>query len=282
MSTRTDPKLQELQTTLQRLKDEKDHFEQELAEKKTEKAEAERELRAGSKDSGVRKGFFGSLFGTKADPDESPKPKPKETIDACELRIKTLIGLIEQRQMDSDRAIDAYLMDTDDHYRVSSMRWDAVMRLKHSLELYDKDVLKAAKSIKGVQDEEVDRQGSGLRVRSESELLAHISVVQAFALVKDGYDGFGKAIEDVAEHNKQVSCVISITYHGGSMRFDIYKHPDHLSLYGIETLENALYQLDGLHKAILAALHHVEMEYNRTIAEKLRYRNRLNKTLLSS
>ena len=155
-------------------------------------------------------------------------------------RIEMLRHLIQDCDNAKEKAIDDHLLATDEHYRVDSMRWSSVVRFKHSLELYIKAVDKAVGHVEGVRQGEKGRAESGLHTRSSQELLEHSEYIKAIDLIKEGVDGFGKEVEDMVQHfGDKVSCSITITYHG-TMTFDIYKYPEHLSLYVIESLEGAL------------------------------------------
>ncbi len=209
-------------------------------------------------------------------------PKIQEEITELSGRIEMLRHMIQDCDNEREKAIDDHLLAADDHYRIDSMRWNAVVRFKHCLDLYSKATDRAAALVNGIRSAETSREESGLRIRSNQELLAHPDFLKSIDQIKEGYDGYGKAVEDMVQHyGDKVTCSITITYHGGSLKFDVYKHPESLSLYKIESLEEALFQMDGLKRSIKAVLTHVENLYNVTTAERLRYHNRLKKSLPS-
>lgn len=223
-----------------------------------------------------RQTIFGTLFGGKK---LAELKELNDDISALTVRIAGLTQGIENSTHDAERAIDDYLAENDDHYRTESMRWNAVMRLKHGAELYRKETERALGFITGLRDDEHARADKGLRSREWNEITSHSFYEHALQTIKSAYEKFGSAVEDVHLHDKKVSCKITITYHGGSMTFDIYDHPENLSLYRIDSLEQFIGQLEGLRDAIKTILVHAESQYRLTVAERLRCHNRVRKSL---
>ena len=270
-----------LKATLDGIFEVQQAHEDELAQTLREHEAAKVELRSISGNAPLpKKTFLGGLVHAFTGMSSDRIAQLKDAISVKAGRIEALRHLIQDHENDKEQAIKSHLLATDEHYRTESIKWDAVVRLRHSLEMYDKAANSAAQLINGIRSGESARRDSGLRPYSNQNLLERPETIAALGHIKNGYEGFGSAVEDMALHyGDKVTCSITITYHGGSMKFDIYKHPEHLSLYKIESLEEALIQIDGMRRAITLALQHVEGLYRETIASRIRYHNRLVKSL---
>ncbi len=273
--TGNDQLLVVLKASLNEIGEKRQKHDQELADIRKKHDELKVELRQlGGTAQAPKKTIFG--WGQSI----SKIPKIQEEITKLSGRIEMLRHMIQDCDNEREKVTDDHLLATDDHYRIDSMRWNAVVRFKHCLELYSKATDRAAILVNGIRSTEASREESGLRERSNQELLEHPDFPKSIDQIKEGYDAYGKAVEDMLAHyGDKVACSITITYHGGSLKFDVYKHPESLSLYKIESLEEALFQMDGLKRSIKAVLAHVENLYNATTAERLRYHNRLKKSL---
>lgn len=267
-----------LKATLEGIEETKKKHDNELAVVRRSHDAAQAEYRnLGGAAQAPKKTIFGMQFGAKS---IGKITELQTRLSELSNRIQMLRHLIQDCDNAKEKAIDAHLLATDDHYRVDSMRWNAVVRLKHSLELYCKATDRAAILVDDLRLAEASRAESGFGTRDNQELLEHSNFLKAVECIKEGYDGYGKAVEDIVLHyGGKVTCTMTITYHGGTLKFDIYKHPESLSLYKIESLEEALEQIEGLKRAIKGVLVHVETLYNTTIAERLKYNNRLMKSL---
>lgn len=266
----------DLHKTLQGLSDLSSELEVRRAECKKDLDKKHSALRTLSESGISRHTMLGKLFGGKK---IAEFQQLNSEVSELALRIANITGQIERCSHDAEKAIDDYLAATNDQYRLESMRWKAVMVLKHSLELYRKETERALGIIHELRDDERAREERGVHVREWAEVIEHAFYIQALDIVKSSYEKFGSVVEDVRQHDKKVSCKITITYHGGSITFDIYEHPEHLSLYRIESLDEFIRQLEGLRDAIKTVLVHAENQYRLTIAERIKYHNRVRRSL---
>lgn len=275
MTTQQDSLRDKLKADLNQLGEDAATLEMRLSDRRRLCDRLESDLRAFQNVS-ASPSVFGKLFG-KVNA-ESKREELQERIRELKTELHTLSAGIEQKHHDAERIIDEYLLKTDEYYRRDSMRWKAVIHLKHALEQYGKNVQKAADLLCVARDAESIKKNSTRPNRSGEDIWTDVEGMQAVQLVKEGYDAFGQAVEDVKTHNSKASCKLTIKY-GAEMTFDIYTHPDYLSLYKIDTLDDALKQLDGLRNAIKAVYDHADTMNRVTIAERSKYHNRLKKSL---
>lgn len=259
-------------------------FETELSELKSLQASSSAELKKLSGNVATPKGTIfgniGKMLGVSGGIRRIQEVQ--QTVTDAMARIEMVRSCIEIQKHIQDKTIDDYLLASDEQYRRDSMRWNAVMRLKHALEFYAKEVGIALKVVQNINLTESIRKTEGKSLRTEKELLSCPDVEKALVDCKERLDVVVGSAEDVVSHDKKVTFKITITYHGGAMKFDLYTHPTNLCLYQIESIEDAIGQLDGLGKAIRVAQIHVEEVGRHTIADRLRYQNRIQKALHSS
>ena len=273
-----DALLTKLSETLGNIQDRKRTFETELADLRTQNASATSELSkfngAGSTPRATILGNIGKMFGVSGGVARIQELQGIRVDTSA--RIELVRSFIEDLEHSGEKAIKEYLLATDEHYRKDSMRWDSVMRLKHSLEFYGEEVIKALKNIQSVNHVESLRKTQGGVGYTDKEILDLPDVVKALSGVRGRLDAVIVAAEDSVLHDTKATFKISVTHHGGVMKFDLYTHPASLCLYQIDTLEDAIKQMEGLGKAIQIALTHVEGVNNYTIAERLSYQNRVS------